>query len=71
MNKSDLTFESAMKQLEETVRHLESGELSLADSIQRYKDAMDLVKYCREQLNEAEFQIEQLNPSGEAANSED
>lgn len=56
----DLTFETAMKQLEETVRKLESGELSLNESIERYKQAMVLVQYCRQQLDKAELEIEQL-----------
>jgi exodeoxyribonuclease VII small subunit len=57
---SDLTFEMAMKQLEETVRKLESGELPLSESIERYKQAMQLVQFCRKQLDNAELQIEQL-----------
>jgi exodeoxyribonuclease VII small subunit len=56
----DLTFEVAMKRLEETVRKLETGELSLSDSIERYKEAMELVQFCRKQLNDAELEIEQL-----------
>lgn len=59
-SKPDLTFEQAMKRLEETVRLLESGELSLTDSIDRYKDAMSLVQFCKKQLDEAELAIEQL-----------
>ncbi|MCL6453205.1 MAG: exodeoxyribonuclease VII small subunit [Alicyclobacillus sp.] len=59
-SKRDLTFEEAMQQLEETVRKLESGELPLTDSIAAYKQAMTLVQFCRKQLDEAEFQIQQL-----------
>jgi exodeoxyribonuclease VII small subunit len=56
----DLTFEVAMKRLEETVRKLESGELSLTDAIERYKEAMQLVQFCRSQLDKAELEIERL-----------
>jgi exodeoxyribonuclease VII small subunit len=59
-NSPDLTFEAAMKALEETVRKLESGELPLGESIERYKQAMQLVQYCRTQLDRAELEIEQL-----------
>ncbi len=59
-DKSNLTFESAMQQLEKTVRELESGELPLSESIERYKLAMQLVQFCRQQLDGAELQIEQL-----------
>ncbi len=56
----DLTFEAAMKALEDTVRKLESGELPLNEAIERYKQAMQLVQYCRAQLDRAELEIEQL-----------
>jgi exodeoxyribonuclease VII small subunit len=59
-NKQDLTFESAMKRLEEIVRKLESGELSLTESIEQYKESMQLVQFCRQQLDKAELEIEQL-----------
>lgn len=59
-NNQDLTFEQAMKRLEEIVRKLETGELSLTDSIERYKEAMHLVQFCRGQLDQAELEIEQL-----------
>lgn len=49
-----------MQKLEETVRKLESGELSLTDSIEQYKQSMTLVQFCRKQLDEAEFEIEKL-----------
>lgn len=66
-NKSDLTFEIAMKRLEDIVRQLESGELALAESLERYQESVQLVKYCREQLDKAEFQLEQLSVDGESA----
>ncbi|GMA52408.1 hypothetical protein GCM10025857_37650 [Alicyclobacillus contaminans] len=56
----DLTFEAAMQRLEETVRKLESGELPLAEAIERYKEAMQLVQFCRGQLDTAELEIERL-----------
>ncbi|WP_290586625.1 exodeoxyribonuclease VII small subunit [Alicyclobacillus sp.] len=57
---SGLTFEQAMRRLEETVRLLETGELSLSESIERYKEAMQLVQFCRTQLDRAELEIERL-----------
>ncbi|WP_067617667.1 exodeoxyribonuclease VII small subunit [Alicyclobacillus acidiphilus] len=60
-NKFDLTFEGAMARLEEIVRKLESGELPLDESIRQYQESMQLVKFCREQLDKAEFQLEQLS----------
>lgn len=73
-NSQDLTFEQAMQSLEGTIKKLESGDLPLSESIEQYKAAMQLVQYCRKQLNQAELEIEQLmdartvpdqQPSGE------
>ena len=61
---SDLTFEEAMKKLEEIVKHLESGELPLSESIAAYKESLTLVQFCRQQLDKAEFEIEQLSGDG-------
>ena len=62
----DLTFEQAMRELEETVKVLESGELGLSDSIERYRQAMSLVQFCRKELDRAQLQIEQLSDDGSA-----
>ncbi|AEJ43603.1 exodeoxyribonuclease VII small subunit [Alicyclobacillus acidocaldarius] len=59
-NSSDWTFEQAMRRLEEIVRQLEAGDLPLDASIRAYEESMRLVKFCREQLDKAEFQLEKL-----------
>ncbi|EJY55910.1 exodeoxyribonuclease VII, small subunit [Alicyclobacillus hesperidum URH17-3-68] len=59
-SKLDLTFEQAMQRLEEIVRKLEAGDLPLDASIRAYEESMRLVAFCREQLDKAEFQLEQL-----------
>lgn len=64
-SKVHLTFEEAMKALEETVRRLESGELPLSDSIEQYKRSMELVQFCRQQLDKAELEIRQLTESNQ------
>ncbi|WP_067932923.1 exodeoxyribonuclease VII small subunit [Alicyclobacillus kakegawensis] len=64
-NKSDLTFEQAIERLEEIVRLLENGALSLSESIERYKEAMQLVHSCRRQLDQAELEIERLLEDGQ------
>ncbi len=50
----NIKFEDALKKLEDTVRALESGTLSLDESINKYKEAMTFVKLCNDRLNEAE-----------------
>lgn len=52
------SFEEAMERLEQVVRELESGELSLERSIVRFQEGMMLAKWCRDQLDQAEQRIE-------------
>ena len=51
------TYEESMKELEQVVKDLESGELSLDESIQKFEKGMDLSKYCSSLLEDAEKKI--------------
>ena len=53
-------FEESMERLEKIVTELESGELSLEDSIARYEEGMKLQRRLTEVLNQAEKRIERL-----------
>jgi exodeoxyribonuclease VII small subunit len=53
-------FEDAMKRLEEVVESLESGELSLKESLQIFEEGMKLVSFCSKKLEEAEQKITML-----------
>jgi len=55
-----LDFETAMKRLETIVEELESGELTLEDSIARYEEGVKLSRGLTSKLDEAEKRIEQL-----------
>ncbi|MBO5178850.1 MAG: exodeoxyribonuclease VII small subunit [Clostridia bacterium] len=50
----NLSFEDAMKDLEEVVSELESGDLSLDKSIEKFKKGMELSNYCNKLLEDAE-----------------
>ena len=50
-------FEDKIKELEEIVNMLENGEASLDDSINKYTQAMKLVKECDEELKKVEDKI--------------
>jgi exodeoxyribonuclease VII small subunit len=56
----ELSFEAAMKRLEEVVGELESGRLSLEDSLSRFEEGMRLSKLCQEKLRSVELKIEKL-----------
>lgn len=47
------SFEESLTKLEEIIRELENGNISLDDSIKKYKDATELVEFCEEKLKNA------------------
>lgn len=53
-------FEETMKRLEEIVQDLESGDLSLEDSLKAFEEGTKLVKFCSEKLEEAEQKVNLL-----------
>lgn len=55
-----LSFEAALKALEEIVSRLESGEISLEDSIETYTRGTHLKRHCEEKLKSAQEKIEQI-----------
>lgn len=61
-----LTFEDALDELEAIASKLESGELTLEQSIQYYERGVQLAQFCRQKLEEAERKIEvlQKQPDG-------
>lgn len=56
----ELTFEAALKRLEEVVTELESGRLPLEDSLARYEEGMRLRKLCEQKLKGVELKLEKL-----------
>lgn len=55
--KKNMKFEEAMTSLEDIVKKLESGSLSLDESISAFEDAVRLVKLCNEKLEAAEQRV--------------
>ncbi len=51
------TFESAMSKLEDEVRRLEMGDLSLDEALSAFENAVKLVKVCNEKLEGAERKV--------------
>ena len=56
----EMTFEEKLKELENIVNELESGEINLDSSIEKYTQAMKLVKECDEKLKNVEEQINKI-----------
>lgn len=56
----NIKFEEAIQLLEEAVRELESGALSLDESIEKYEKAIEYVKICNQKLEDAEQRVRLL-----------
>ena len=59
------SFESAMEQLETLVSRMESGDLSLEESLEAFEKGVHLTRFCQDQLQKAELKIQELNSKGE------
>jgi exodeoxyribonuclease VII small subunit len=57
---SELSFEAALKRLEEIVRRLESGDASLDESIELYGEGDRLRQQCEARLQSAQARIEKI-----------
>jgi exodeoxyribonuclease VII small subunit len=54
------TFEQALGKLEEIVRHLEKGDLTLDDSLKAFEEGIKWSRLCEAKLTEAKGKVEQL-----------
>ncbi len=57
MSEKGASFEQAIAELEEIVKKLEKGELTLEDSINCFQRGVELTKFCNKKLDEAERSI--------------
>jgi exodeoxyribonuclease VII small subunit len=59
------SFEDSLIELERLVRDLEDGRLGLDEALARYEQGIGLIKYCCQQLRQAEQRILQLTGTDE------
>ena len=65
------TFEAALKQLEEIVREMESGELNLEQAVKKYETGIAHSKYCLDILDKTEKRITQLTRGNDGSLKEE
>jgi len=53
-------FETSLAKLEDAVKRLESGELTLDDSLKAFEEGVKHAAVCNKKLNEAEKRIDLL-----------
>lgn len=55
-----VNFETSLTELEKLVQSMESGELSLEDSLKAFENGMQLSRDCQKALADAEQKVELL-----------
>jgi exodeoxyribonuclease VII small subunit len=59
-----LNFESALEELEALVERMETGELSLEDSLAAFERGVKLTRTCQTALKNAELKVKVLTEEG-------
>ena len=59
-NLEQITFEEAIKELENIVDDLERGEVSLEEAVSAYERGSKLKNICQERLNDARMKVEKI-----------
>ncbi len=66
----NITFEEAVARLEQIVRAMEEGKLSLDDSLKVFEEGIALVRLCNGKLDSAEARVRILLAGADGALSE-
>ena len=62
---ADISFESALEELESLVEKMETGDLSLEDSLAAFERGVKLTRHCQSSLKAAELKVKVLTESGD------
>ena len=61
---NELSFEAAFAELEQIISQMDSGELSLEESVGLYERGRKLSEHCQTLLDKAELRVSQLSQDG-------
>ncbi len=70
MAEKKLSFEDALKRLDEIVTGLEKGDVSLSDSMRLFEEGTLLIRQCSELLDSAEQQVVRLKKGADGSPEE-
>lgn len=62
---TEQTFEQSLERIREIVGQLESGELSLEDSISQFREGSTLIDHARKLIADAEMRVKVLSDDGD------
>jgi len=65
-DKQELSFEQALQGLTSMVEKLESGQLSLEESVKAFEEGVKLTRQCEKLLDDAEQRLQVLDADGDA-----
>ncbi len=65
MEQNSKSFEQNMQRLEQIVRAMERGEVSLEESLKLFSEGTELVRSCGKLLDEAELQVKKITASAD------
>jgi len=63
-DESPINFEAALEELEALVERMETGELSLEESLRAFERGVALTRDCQRALKDAELRVQALTESG-------
>jgi len=58
-------FEKALEKLESIVKAMESGEMTLDESLKAFQEGIELSRFCMNKLDEAERKVDMLLQEGD------
>lgn len=61
----NLSFEESIKNLTEIVNQIETGQVPLAESLEKYEKGMSIIRHCRQILLKAEKRIQEISEERE------
>ncbi|HIJ14093.1 TPA: exodeoxyribonuclease VII small subunit [Candidatus Woesearchaeota archaeon] len=60
MAQKEVSFEENLEKLKKIVDGLESGNIPLKESMNKFKEGTEIIKQCYKELEEAELKVEML-----------
>ena len=58
-------FEESIETLEQLVKQMESGQMSLEESLKAYEEGVSLIKSCQDELTKAKQKVQMLSKKTE------
>ncbi len=64
MNEKEVSFEEALKKLEEAVNKLENGEIKLDEAFKMFEEGIKYAKICENKLTDIEEKVAKILKDG-------